>query len=309
MKTTEVYILGGFLGSGKTTLLQHIIREEKVAGRKIAVLVNELGSISIDSAIIKKEGVPYTELFDGCICCTISEKLEAQLQGLLSSNDLDAIYIETTGAAHPVEVVDSIMSPLLVHQIQYKGIITVVDLSRWKDRRELSPQIRQLMIEQIKHADIILLNKADKVIEEEQGSALFEIQTLNNKAFCVFTNHCKVPLQTLQKQKIHNIKSEKGIKHTIESLQLQTILYTFQQSVKYELFENWLKSLPDTVFRIKGYVRFTHSQYPYLFQYSYGTPVMLQELMNMPLNLVIIGKELDQELIREQLQQLESNQE
>ena len=165
------------------------------------------------------------------------------------------------------------------------------------------------MIEQIKHADIILLNKADKVIEEEQGSALFEIQTLNNKAFCVFTNHCKVPLQTLQKQKIHNIKSEKGIKHTIESLQLQTILYTFQQPVKYELFENWLKSLPDTVFRIKGYVRFTHSQYPYLFQYSYGTPVMLQELMNMPLNLVIIGKELDKELIREQLQQLESNQE
>lgn len=304
MKKTEIYIIGGFLGSGKTTLLQHIIKEEKTAGRQIAVLLNELGSISIDTAIIGEENVPLKEMFDGCICCTISEKLEGQLQSLLHENDLDAIYIETTGAAHPVEVVDSIMSPLLMEKLEYRGIITVVDVSRWKDREKLSVQIRQLMIEQIAHADTILLNKADDVSEEERSKALFEVQALNNEALCLFTNQSKISLKDFQRRTIRKKEDGKGL-HTIDHLQLQTVLYTFTKSIQYESFEKWLRSLPDTVYRIKGYIGFTHSSYPFLFQYSYGTPVMIQELIKMPLNIVIIGQNLVKEEIIGQLEALE----
>ena len=306
MKQTEVYIIGGFLGSGKTTLLQHIMKQEKEAGRRIAVLLNELGSISIDSAIIEEEGVPFKELFDGCICCTISEKLEAQLQALLHENDLDAIYIETTGAAHPVEVVDSIMSPLLAEKLVYKGIITVVDLARWKDRTTFSPQIRQLMIEQIAHADFILLNKIDAVTEQESSSALFEIQSLNKGARCFFTNQANVSLRDLRTESVKKTKPQSLHAHRIEDLQLQTILHTFQNAISYESFENWLRTLPDTVYRIKGYIRFSHSQYPYLFQYSYGTPMMVQELMKMPLNIVVIGQNLNKDNLIHELQTLET---
>ena len=304
MKKTEIYIIGGFLGSGKTTLLQHIIKEEKTAGRSIAVLLNELGSISIDTAIIGEENVPLKEMFDGCICCTISEKLEGQLQSLLHENELDAIYIETTGAAHPVEVVDSIMSPLLMDKLEYRGIVTVVDVSRWKDRDKLSVQIRQLMIEQIAHADTILLNKADDISEEERSKALFEVQALNNEALCLFTNQSKISLGDFQRRTIRKKEDGKG-QHTIEHLQLQTVLYSFKKSIQYESFEKWLRSLPDTVYRIKGYIGFTHSSYPFLFQYSYGTPVMLQELIKMPLNIVIIGQNLSKEEIIGQLELLE----
>ncbi|MEH6944909.1 CobW family GTP-binding protein [Bacillus sp. JJ722] len=304
MNKTEVYIIGGFLGSGKTTLLQQIMKQEKEAGRQIAVLLNELGSISIDSAVIEEEGVPFKELFDGCICCTISEKLEGQLQSLLYENKLDAIYIETTGAAHPVEVVDSIMSPLLVNQLEYRGIVTVVDISRWKDREQFTPQIRQLMVEQLVHADMILLNKVDQVSEEESAKILFEIQSLNNEALCLFTNHSKVLLRDFQGRKVRSQDGHKSAKHSIAHLQLQTIVYTFDKSISYESFENWLRSLPDTVYRIKGYIGFTHSQYPFLFQYSYGTPVMIPELMKMPLNIVIIGQNLDRDAIVKQLENL-----
>lgn len=301
MNKTEVYIIGGFLGSGKTTLLQQIMKQEKEAGRKIAVLLNELGSISIDSAVIEEEGVPFKELFDGCICCTISEKLEGQLQSLLYENKLDAIYIETTGAAHPVEVVDSIMSPLLVNQLEYKGIVTVVDISRWRDREHFTPQIRQLMVEQLVHADTILLNKVDQVSEEESAKILFEIQSLNNEALCLFTNHSKVSLRDFQGRNARSQEGHKSAKHSIAHLQLQTIVYTFDKSIPYESFENWLRALPDTVYRIKGYIGFTHSQYPFLFQYSYGTPIMIPELMKMPLNIVIIGQNLDKDAIVKQL--------
>jgi G3E family GTPase len=66
MKKTEIYILGGFLGSGKTTLLRNILRQESEAGRKVAVLLNELGSVSVDSGLIDDK-VPLKELFYGCI--------------------------------------------------------------------------------------------------------------------------------------------------------------------------------------------------------------------------------------------------
>lgn len=305
MKKTEIYIIGGFLGSGKTTLLQQIMKQEKQEGRQIAVLLNELGSISIDSAVIEEEGVPFKEMFDGCICCTISEKLEGQLQSLLYENDLDAIYIETTGAAHPVEVVDNIMSPLLVNQLLYKGIITVVDLSRWRDREQFTPQIRQLMIEQLAHADTLLLNKVDLVSEEESAKILFEIQSLNGEALCLFTKHSQVSLRDFQGRKTREQHSEGTAKHSIAHLHLQTIVYTFTESISYERFEEWLRALPDTVYRIKGYIRFTHSEYPFLFQYSYGTPVMLPELVKMPLNIVIIGQNLNHDQIVQELNSLE----
>ena len=66
-----------------------------------------------------------------------------------------------------------------------------------------------------------------------------------------------------------------------------------------------MRKLPETVYRIKGYIGFSHSQYPYLFQYSYGTPVMVQELMKMPLNIVIIGQHLNKDEIIGQLSELE----
>ncbi|WP_419881078.1 CobW family GTP-binding protein [Peribacillus sp. B-H-3] len=302
MKKTEIYILGGFLGSGKTTLLRNIIKEEKKAGRKIAVLLNELGSISVDTGLIG-EDVPLKELFDGCICCSIQDKLEVQLQELLTSNDLDSIYIETTGAAHPVEVLDSIMSPLFAEQLIYKGIVGVVDLLRWKDREKLPPHLRQLLFEQIRHADLILLNKQDLVSEIDAGQILFSIQNINPKAFCLLTSQAGISLEIIRNMNMQPKDASKisGSKH---SLQLEALVHRFKDAIKQQEFEEWLRSLPDTIYRMKGYIKFTHSDYPYLFQYTYGMPLFLQEGLNLPLNLVIIGEELDKAGIVHQLENL-----
>ena len=70
-------------------------------------------------------------------------------------------------------------------------------------------------------------------------------------------------------------------------------------------FEDFLQGLPDTIYRMKGYVKFSEHSYPYLFQYSYGMPLYMKEYMNMPLNLVFIGEQVDWNLIKEQLEKLE----
>jgi G3E family GTPase len=303
MKKTEVYILGGFLGSGKTTLLRNILNQESEAGRKVAVLLNELGSVSVDSRLIDNK-VPLKELFDGCICCTIQDKLEVQLHELLTENELDAVYIETTGAAHPVEVLDGIMSPLFAEKLEYKGIITVVDLLRWRDRDQLSPQLRQLLAEQIHHADFILLNKKDLVTEMEAAQLTFSIQALNSDAICLLTERAQVSLASFQqlKRKLSNHHQQLDVNN---HLHLSAIVHSFEGSIAKDDFEDWLRNLPDTVYRMKGYLSFTHSQYPYLFQYSYGMPMFMNEMIKMPLNIVIIGESLNKQQLVTELKELE----
>ena len=117
--------------------------------------MNELGKLPFDSQAVE-EDVPLKEMLEGCICCTGAEKTEAQIQSLLHDEQFDVLIIETTGAAHPVEALDAVYSPLFAEKLNIKGIVTVADSKLWLDRTTLSPQARSLFMEQIRHAHLII---------------------------------------------------------------------------------------------------------------------------------------------------------
>ncbi|MCM3114488.1 GTP-binding protein [Neobacillus sp. MER 74] len=300
MKKAEVYILSGFLGSGKTSLLKQLLEDEQRTGRKTAVMMNELGKVSIDSDIVDEEDVTLKELLGGCICCSIQDKLEAQLQGLLVEEEPEVIYIETTGAAHPVEVLDAILSPLFADKLIIKGIITTVDGTRWLVRKLLSPQLQQLILEQVRHADYILVNKLNELTESEQAKITFEIQSINPNARCLLTNFSQVSIDQLRKLSVSVDKVTQPV-----HLNLTTFVYQFESAISQTEFEDFLKKLPDTIYRIKGYPKFDFSKLPFLFQFSYGMPLYMKQDMNMPLNLVFIGENIDWNGIKTQLENLE----
>ncbi|MDQ0427475.1 G3E family GTPase [Planomicrobium stackebrandtii] len=286
----DVYLFSGFLGSGKTTLLKGMISQMKGQGLKPAVFMNELGKMNMDSDSVE-DGVPLKELLDGCICCTGSEKSEAQIQTLLAEEDFDVLLIETTGAAHPVEALDAIFSPLFADRLNFKGIVTVADSKRWMDRNNLSPQIRSLFLEQIRHADLILANKMDLLTEGEQGTVIYEIQSLNPTAQIIQTVHAKVPFSALEKL----TPSPAGdiAEAPVSKLNLNAKVLQFQAPIQREKFEEWLRALPDSVFRIKGYVPLEGDKYPHAFQFAYGMAQWLPEYMKMQNQIVVIGEGLE----------------
>lgn len=289
----DVYLLSGFLGSGKTSLLTDVIRQFKEQGLKPAVIMNELGKLAFDSQAVE-EDVPLKEMLEGCICCTGAEKTEAQIQSLLFDQQFDVLLIETTGAAHPVEALDAVFSPIFAEQLNIKGIVTVADSKLWLNRATLSPQARSLFMEQIRHAHVLLVNKIDLLTEEEQAQVVYELQSFNPRAVLLQTTNGRVPIKFLQQmQSMVQPTKESIVSAKIgESFNLGSRLIQFTQSFSEEEFEAWVRSLPETIYRMKGYVPITGVRNPMLFQYAYGMVQWLPEYIKMEPKLVIIGENI-----------------
>lgn len=290
----DVYLFSGFLGSGKTSMLTDVIRQLKEKGLKPAVIMNELGKLPFDSQAVE-EDVPLKEMLEGCICCSGSEKTEAQIQSLLADSQFDVLIIETTGAAHPVEALDAVYSPLFAERLNIKGIVTVADSKLWLDRESLTPQVRSLYLEQIRHAHLLLANKMDLLTEAEQSKVIFEMQNVNPNAFILQTTNGRVPLNLLEKLQATapiskgNINSAKLGSHLHLSSRLIELTTSFSQ----EQFEQWVRSLPNTIYRMKGYVPIEGIKNPMLFQYAYGLVQWMPEYIQMPSKIVMIGENVE----------------
>ncbi|GGA27059.1 CobW family GTP-binding protein [Psychrobacillus lasiicapitis] len=288
----DVYLLSGFLGSGKTSLLSHLIEQFKTEGLKPAVIMNELGKLAFDSRAVD-DGIPLKEMLEGCICCTGSEKMEAQLQMLLEGEEFDVLLIETTGAAHPVEAMDAVLSPLFASRLNMKGIITVADCKRWLDRDKMTPQTRMLFFEQIKHAHLIVANKIDLLTDAEILNVTMQIQALNDEAPIIQTSNSKIPIKLLKNMEATLHEKEVQEAAIGKQLSLSSRLHKFEEPVDQEAFEDWVRKLPDTIYRMKGYVPLKGHKNPFLFQYAYGMVQWLPEYMKMSPEIVIIGDQVD----------------
>ncbi len=226
MKQVEIFILSGFLGSGKSTLLQNFLQGEKSNQRKVAVLMNEIGEYSVDSSVVEKD-VPLVELLKGCICCSLKEEVEIQILELYKEHQPDVIYIETTGVAHPIEVLDSCMSPIIAALLNIKSIVTVVDATQWLAKQRLNLKLQKLLVEQVKYADDILINKIDKVTEEEMQEIKKALQTINPRATIHVTERANVSLSSLQNKDVNPKQEPHELIEVDKHLHIQTMTYTF----------------------------------------------------------------------------------
>ena len=171
-----VTVITGFLGSGKTTLLNHVLSQQH--GRKVAVIVNEFGEVSIDGQLIVKEAdEELIEFNNGCLCCTVRGDLIETINKLQErAGTLDAILIETTGLADPAPVASTFFVADGVRDgTRLDSFVTVVDAVNLEKNLEQSYEAQ----EQVAFADIILVNKTDLVSEAAIAQIEGRVRQLN----------------------------------------------------------------------------------------------------------------------------------
>ncbi|KAF0806665.1 cobalamin synthesis protein/P47K family protein [Alcanivorax xiamenensis] len=181
MTPLPVVVLTGFLGSGKTTVLNHWL-----SGRDdLAVIINELGQVGIDQALVGEASAPVSLLAGGCVCCTVQGSLRTTLRNLFmarAAGDVprfSTVLVETTGAADPFGVTSVLeQDPWLRRHFQLRSVITTVDARSGMAGLSRHPEV----IEQVRAADVLLLTKADQVELEQRGPLEAALAELNSAA-------------------------------------------------------------------------------------------------------------------------------
>lgn len=217
-KEIPVLLLTGYLGSGKTTLLNKILANLK--GIKFAVIVNDIGEVNIDAALIEQGGVvgkkddSLVALQNGCICCTLKMDLVEQLKEIVDMQKFDYIVIEASGICEPAPIAQTICSiPTLGPQYVKNGvlrldsIVTVVDALRMKDEFAGGDDLMKdnideedlasLVIQQIEFCNIILLNKAAEVEPKDLDKLKHIIKAIQPKAEIFECNYGDVDLDKI----------------------------------------------------------------------------------------------------------------
>ena len=211
-----VTVLSGFLGAGKTTVLSHILNNRE--NRKVAVIVNDMSDINIDSAIVQNEvslnrsEEKLVEMSNGCICCTLREDLLEEVTKLSKEGRFDYLVIESTGISEPLPVAETFtfadeQGVSLSDVADLDTMVTVVDAVNFlKDFEEAKflqdageslgeddeRSVADLLVDQVEFADIILISKTDLASSSDIERLTAILKTLNTDAKIVPISEGKV---------------------------------------------------------------------------------------------------------------------
>ena len=201
-----VTVLSGFLGAGKTTILSHILNNRE--NKKVAVIVNDMSEINIDSAIVQSEvslnrsEEKLVEMSNGCICCTLREDLLEEVTKLALEGRFDYLVIESTGISEPLPVAETFTfadenGVSLSDVADLDTMVTVVDavnfLKDYDEAKYLQEtgeslgeederSVADLLVDQVEFADLILISKTDLATPSEVERLTAILKTLNTSA-------------------------------------------------------------------------------------------------------------------------------
>ena len=179
-----VTVLSGFLGAGKTTVLNHLLRSG--SGLRIGVVVNDFGAVSIDALLVSGAVDGAVTLGNGCICCTTdADSLESVMGELVKpAAGLDVVVIEASGLAEPAALI-RMVTAARADRIRYGGLVYLVDAEQFDDTRARHPQIDH----HVALADLVLVNKTDRVPAERAVSVQDTVRACNASAAVLSTTH------------------------------------------------------------------------------------------------------------------------
>ena len=273
-------VLTGFLGAGKTTLLNRILRGDH--GLRVAVLVNDFGSINIDAELVVGVESDVVSLANGCVCCTIRDDLiESVVATIERSEQPEYILLEASGVADPAGLMVTFSMARFRDRIRLDSITCVLDA----EQVFAAPEFERLKLWQIACADLLILNKVDLVDDAQLERVSSWLDERFHRVRVLETSHCDVPLEVLLSAGRYDPAQFDGgarshdHEHDVSSA-FSTWSYETDRPLSLDALREAATRLPVGIYRAKGVVHTL--EYP-------ERPVVLQ----------VVGKRAEVELCDE----------
>jgi G3E family GTPase len=296
-------VLTGFLGAGKTTVLNRVL--SRPGGRRIAVLVNELGRIAIDSQLILSRGGDVLELAGGCVCCKVDIKndLWDGIVDVVRRSRPDHVVLETTGVAEP----DAILEGLERLPDGYREHIAVAGIACVVDARALPAQLErhEEARVQVESADRIMYSKLDVATPDQVVASRAAVARLNPAAPVASFPASGEGTASLVPWLLERGRIEgraHGSHHHHEG-QLVAVAFSEDTPLLGEALLELVRAFGDRLVRIKGYVHLSGGERAFLELAGGQLELRPSEPFSGPphTELVFIGEDLDDLALRRQL--------
>ncbi|MCR4728369.1 MAG: GTP-binding protein [Lachnospiraceae bacterium] len=285
-KEVPIVLITGYLGSGKTTLMQNILKQEK---RKIALIVNDMGSINIDASILNKTGnrvaqIEMVEMQNGCICCTLRDEFMAEIERLSSDKSIEAIFVEASGISEPSSIAGAFLNYTETTEdtrVYLKTIVSVVDVDRIyreflhslsKEEDTEDGDIINLIIDQIEFCNLLILNKTDLLTEEQLDEVKAGLRNLQREAEMITCVNGNVDLDVLLDrpdfdydeveaystvQRAINQCEHEDEKACVDEYGISSFVFEEKCPFNRVKFNRLVEDYPEELIRSKGYIWFS----------------------------------------------------
>ncbi len=295
----RLVVVTGFLGSGKTTFLQNFIDHMNRNNRFVAVIQNEIGEVGLDGGLLDHD-YAVTELDEGCVCCTLVGQLKPSLRRIMTEFHPDFIMLETTGLANPVNLLTEMAE--LTELVAFDSVTTLVDAANLPAVLEES----EVAKDQIRAADVVLLNKVDLLDEDGLRRAEELVAGLNGNAPIVRTQQGDINPALLygddpdQMAALAAERSSGSATHHHEHF--HTWKLDLPQALDHPRLIKALDAIPEGVYRLKGIVNVLDRDRPQVVQFVAGRYTVSDhpgQNRNIASGyLILIGKNMDPAPIR-----------
>ncbi|MGB7431619.1 MAG: cobalamin biosynthesis protein CobW [Ahrensia sp.] len=284
-------VITGFLGAGKTTMIRNML--QNAGGKRIALIINEFGDLGVDGDVLKGCGVEncteddIIELTNGCICCTVADDFVPTMTALLAREPRpDHIVIETSGLALPQPLVAAFNWPEIKTKVTVDGVVTVIDAAAVAEGRfahdhdaldaqraedeglDHESPLEELFEDQIRAADMIVLNKADLVSSDALAGVKSTVEAQVDRPLKIVQSaHGVLPVEVLlgldaatentiaNRKSHHELHHEDGHEHDHDHDEFESFVVEAGEVADSEAFLAALKAIIAThdVLRLKGF--------------------------------------------------------
>ncbi|MEA4919511.1 MAG: GTP-binding protein [Clostridiaceae bacterium] len=251
-KKINLYVLTGFLGAGKTTMLLGLI--DKMKGRKIGIIQNEFGKLSIDGDILRSGDIEMKEISRGSIFCSCLKLNFVSALAEMGDMDIDCLFVESSGLADPSNLEEILGAVEVMKSGQpYKlmGVICLVDGVDFLNNAEDLETVQR----QVVHCNIALINKRDLISDERAEEIKAAIRKLNSTCMILETKYGEIDPQLFDKDlSEYSWAACEDTTNTVET-KPKTFSIQFEGPVEREKLITFLKSVLGNSYRIKGFAK------------------------------------------------------